>query len=102
MAGRGVMGAKDAMDATDGWTGGMGVMERWRGGRSIGVPHRPPTSPCRCARAQATEALRITAPELVGYGVMDTVVPEPLGGAHADPVGAFPYIKQTLLDTYEP
>lgn len=31
---------------------------------------------------------------------MDTIVPEPLGGAHADPVSAFPYIKKALLDTY--
>jgi len=50
---------------------------------------------------QATEALRITAPELVNFGVMDAIVPEPLGGAHADPVLAFPYIKEALLSTYK-
>lgn len=31
---------------------------------------------------QATEALRITAPELIKLEVMDEVIPEPLGGAH--------------------
>jgi hypothetical protein len=54
---------------------------------------------------QATEALRITAPELVKLGVMDTIVPEPLGGAHSDPVAAFPAIKDAILSTfreYEP
>lgn len=52
-------------------------------------------------RTQATEALRITAPELINFGVMDTIVPEPLGGAHADPVLAFPYIKEALLNVYK-
>jgi acetyl-CoA carboxylase carboxyl transferase subunit alpha len=32
---------------------------------------------------------------------MDAIVPEPLGGAHADPVLAFPYIKEALLSTYK-
>jgi acetyl-CoA carboxylase carboxyl transferase subunit alpha len=31
---------------------------------------------------------------------MDEIVPEPLGGAHADPVSAFPYIKDQLMATY--
>eukprot|EP00983_Pelagomonas_calceolata_P064346 1148082-Pelagomonas_calceolata.AAC.3 len=51
--------------------------------------------------AFATEALRITAPELVNFGVMDAIVPEPLGGAHSDPVLAFPYIKEALMNTYK-
>lgn len=50
--------------------------------------------------AQATAALRITAPELVKFGVMDEIVPEPLGGAHADPVSAFPMIKESILKVY--
>lgn len=37
---------------------------------------------CCCAPNQATEALRITAPELIKLEVMDEVIPEPLGGAH--------------------
>lgn len=55
----------------------------------------------RGAAGLATEALRITAPELIRLGVMDRVVPEPLGGAHADPVSAFPHIKDAVLDTYK-
>lgn len=49
---------------------------------------------------QATEALRITGSDLVKFGIMDEIVPEPLGGAHADPVSAFPYIKDQLMATY--
>lgn len=49
---------------------------------------------------QATEALRITAPELVRFGVMDEIIPEPLGGAHSDPMGAFPAIKDAIMRNY--
>ncbi len=31
---------------------------------------------------------------------MDEIVPEPLGGAHADPVSAFPLIKDAVLKIY--
>ena len=34
-------------------------------------------------RERAASALRITAEELLGLGVIDEIVPEPLGGAHA-------------------
>uniref|UniRef100_A0A383VMQ5 acetyl-CoA carboxytransferase n=1 Tax=Tetradesmus obliquus TaxID=3088 RepID=A0A383VMQ5_TETOB len=59
----------------------------------------------RSASNQATEALRITADQLVRLEVMDEVIPEPLGGAHSDPVAAFPAIKAAILSTfrhYEP
>lgn len=52
------------------------------------------------ATLQATEALKITAPELINFGVMDEVIPEPLGGAHGDPMASFPYIKEALLNVY--
>jgi acetyl-CoA carboxylase carboxyl transferase subunit alpha len=50
--------------------------------------------------ATATEALKITAPQLIKFGVMDRIIPEPLGGAHSDPMGAFPMIKEAILDTW--
>lgn len=53
-----------------------------------------------CFCVQATEALRITSSELVKFGVMDTIIEEPLGGAHSDPMGAFPPIKRALMDVY--
>ena len=52
-------------------------------------------SPSMCA-AQATEALKITAKHLVGFEVMDEIIPEPPGGAHADPMAAFPAIKDAI------
>ena len=36
-------------------------------------------------KVEATEALRITAPDMLRFGVVDEIVPEPPGGAHADP-----------------
>jgi acetyl-CoA carboxylase carboxyl transferase subunit alpha len=39
-------------------------------------------------KPQAAEALRLTAPDLLDLGVVDAVVPEPMGGAHVDPAGA--------------
>ncbi|MDH3404687.1 MAG: acetyl-CoA carboxylase carboxyltransferase subunit alpha [Acidobacteriota bacterium] len=35
-------------------------------------------------REQAAEAMRISAPDLEKFGIVDEVVPEPLGGAHTD------------------
>jgi hypothetical protein len=31
---------------------------------------------------------------------MDEVIPEPLGGAHSDPVAAFPHIKSAIMGTF--
>ena len=39
-------------------------------------------------RERAAEALKLTAPDLMGLGVIDEIVREPLGGNHADPDGA--------------
>ncbi len=36
-------------------------------------------------KADAAEALKITAPDLAALGLVDVVIPEPLGGAHTDP-----------------
>ncbi|TPG14530.1 acetyl-CoA carboxylase carboxyltransferase subunit alpha [Sphingomonas oligophenolica] len=36
----------------------------------------------------AAEAMKVTAQDLKGLGVIDTIVPEPLGGAHRDPEAA--------------
>lgn len=38
--------------------------------------------------ADAAEAMRVTAQDLAAFGVIDTVVPEPLGGAQRNPVAA--------------
>jgi acetyl-CoA carboxylase carboxyl transferase subunit alpha len=39
-------------------------------------------------RAEAAEALRLTAADILELGVVDEVIPEPLGAAHANPAQA--------------
>ena len=36
-------------------------------------------------KAEAAEAMRLTAPDLLQLGVVDEIIPEPPGGAHTDP-----------------
>jgi acetyl-CoA carboxylase carboxyl transferase subunit alpha len=36
-------------------------------------------------KAEAAEAMKITAPDLKALGVVDDIIPEPPGGAHTDP-----------------
>ncbi|MCW3796821.1 acetyl-CoA carboxylase carboxyltransferase subunit alpha [Sphingomonas sp. BN140010] len=48
--------------------------------------------------ADAAEAMRITAADLAGLGVVDRIVPEPLGGAHRDPAGAITNLKDALVE----
>jgi len=36
----------------------------------------------------AAEAMKITAEDLIGFRIVDRIIPEPLGGAHADPEAA--------------
>jgi len=38
--------------------------------------------------AQAAEAMKMTAQDLEQLGVIDRIVPEPVGGAHRDPAAA--------------
>jgi acetyl-CoA carboxylase carboxyl transferase subunit alpha len=35
-------------------------------------------------KVEAAEALKLTAPDLLGLGIIDEIVPEPIGGAHND------------------
>ena len=45
-------------------------------------------------KVEAAEALKITAPDLLGLEIIDEIVSEPIGGAHTDPAAA-----TRLLDT---
>ena len=38
-------------------------------------------------KEKAAEALKLTADHMEGFGLIDSIVPEPLGGAHHDPEG---------------
>lgn len=50
-------------------------------------------------KAKAAEALRLTAGDLLELGVVDEVVPEPLGGAHVDPAAAASILAEVLERT---
>jgi acetyl-CoA carboxylase carboxyl transferase subunit alpha len=47
---------------------------------------------------RAAEALRLAADDLIELGVVDQVIPEPLGGAHRDPAQAAALLKAVILD----
>src|SRR6266480_248724 len=51
----------------------------------------------RAAAAKAAEALKITARDLHELGLVDEIIPEPLGGAHNDPAAIARTLKQHLL-----
>jgi acetyl-CoA carboxylase alpha subunit len=46
---------------------------------------------------QATEALKITGYELQELNVVDEVIKEPIGGAHADPYQASMNVKEVIM-----
>ena len=48
--------------------------------------------------ADAAEAMKITAQDLHSLGVVDRIVPEPLGGAHRDPEGAIEILKEAIAE----
>jgi acetyl-CoA carboxylase carboxyl transferase subunit alpha len=51
----------------------------------------------RSAAATAAEALKITAKNLLELGLVDEIVPEPIGGAHTDPDQMSANLKNCLL-----
>lgn len=53
------------------------------------------------AKDQAAAALKITATDLMGLGVVDDVIDEPSGGAHADWDAAAAALRETLVRTMD-
>jgi len=49
-------------------------------------------------KADAAEAMRLTAPDLLALGVVDKVIPEPQGGAHTDHPEAIRRVGDVLDD----
>lgn len=47
-------------------------------------------------KIEAAEALKLTAPDLLGLGVIDEIVKEPVGGAHTDPDGAARLLDEAM------
>jgi acetyl-CoA carboxylase carboxyl transferase subunit alpha len=48
----------------------------------------------------AATSMRITAQDLVRFGVIDVIVPEPIGGAHRDPAGAIGAAGEALTAAF--
>lgn len=49
-------------------------------------------------KEQAAEALQLCATDLERHGIIDRVVPEPIGGAHRDPQTMFATMRRILLE----
>ncbi len=49
-------------------------------------------------KEQAAEALKLTAPDLIEQGIVDRIIPEPLGGAHRNHEMAAATLKKILLE----
>ncbi|AEG59626.1 acetyl-CoA carboxylase carboxyltransferase subunit alpha [Desulforamulus ruminis] len=45
---------------------------------------------------EAAEVLKLTAQDLKGFGIIDEIVPEPLGGAHSDLAKAYKLVDEAL------
>lgn len=46
--------------------------------------------------SSAAAAMHITAPDLLEYGVIDEIIPEPEGGAHTDPTAALDAVREAI------
>ena len=47
----------------------------------------------------AANALKLTATDMEEYGVIDKIIPEPIGGAHRDPYLVYKSLKTTIRST---
>ncbi len=50
-------------------------------------------------KVEAAEALKLTAPDLLSAGIIDAIVREPVGGAHANPDAAADLVDASLAGT---
>jgi len=48
--------------------------------------------------AEAAAAMRVTAPALLGFGIVDAVIPEPPGGAHLDHPATAHALRTALVE----
>ncbi|MBS0627222.1 MAG: acetyl-CoA carboxylase carboxyltransferase subunit alpha [Verrucomicrobia bacterium] len=49
----------------------------------------------------AAEALKIHAEEMISFGIVDDMIPEPLGGAHLDPAFVYKGVKEFVLQKWD-
>jgi acetyl-CoA carboxylase carboxyl transferase subunit alpha len=48
-------------------------------------------------KIEASEALKLTAPDMLRFGIVDTIVPEPVGAAHNDPESAAGLLDRAIV-----
>lgn len=51
--------------------------------------------------SQAADALKITAVDLKNLGILDRILPEPVGAAHSNPLETAATLKQAILENLE-
>ena len=47
-------------------------------------------------KREAAEALKLTADDLIGFGIVDRIIGEPVGGAHSDPDAAIASVGEAV------
>ena len=52
-------------------------------------------------KERAAEILKLTAKDLLGFGIIDEIVPEPLGGAHRAPLVIAQTIRERLIENLD-
>lgn len=52
-------------------------------------------------KVEAAEALKLTAPDMLRLGIVDAIVPEPVGGAHNDPASAAGLLDRAIHQALE-
>lgn len=49
----------------------------------------------------AAQALKMQAEDLLKLGIIDSIIPEPMGGAHHDPTVVYQNVKSFILEQYD-
>lgn len=52
-------------------------------------------------KMEAAERLKLNSENLLEFGIIDSIIKEPLGGAHHDPEKAYSQVKKFILDQWE-
>jgi len=52
-------------------------------------------------KKRAADALKLTAKDMKANGLIDEIIPEPLGGAHRNREAVFESVKKAIEDTYK-
>jgi len=53
-------------------------------------------------KEEAARALKLTAPDLIPFGIVDQIVAEPMGGAHRDPDSTFDAVGRAIEENLAP